>query len=151
MLWLDVLAIVIFFGMFFPIFGLISLSRRFVTADRSKQREKILEALVPPPVEEQGGGCSGKMLPEDHARDANSSLMSPSVPLFQRTCVSSPQLFPMGKASPSVIVSDGLRTVSAPTRYKVSVARMRFLMARHRMSGRGLHSSHAYTRQQTRY
>lgn len=151
MLLLDVLAIFILFGIFFLIFGLISFSRCFVTANRSKQHERILEAPVPAPTQEKNGGYSGNLALEDHARNANSSSMSRSAQLFKHACVSSAQPFAMGNASPSASVNDGLRTVPVPTRHESSVASMRFLMARHRMSGRGSHSFEAHTRQQTRY
>jgi hypothetical protein len=123
-----VLAIVILFGMFFLIFGFISFSRCFVAANRSKQHERILKAPVSAPAQEQDGVYSENIVPEDHARDANSSSMSRSTQLFQHARVFSAQPFPMGNAGPSLTVNDGLRTAPEPARHEVSAATLCFLM-----------------------
>lgn len=145
---LDVLAIVILFGFFFLIFGLISFSRCLVTAGRSKQHEQILEAPVPPSTKQKSGGNSEKIACEDHARDANSSSMSGSAQIVQNTHISSTQPFLMGNAGSSAPISEGQITVPASTRHEISMARMRFLIARRRVSARGLHRSDIAIRRQ---
>jgi hypothetical protein len=151
MLSLDVLAVLIFFGMFFLIFGLISFIRCLVTSNRSKRSERILSVPIPSPVDEKGGNHPEKMPPEDHARVVNSSSKNRIAYSVQHASVASLLLFHASTMGPSATVKGGQTIPNKPTRNAVSVARVRFHIARHRMSGQWLHHSDAGNRYQTLY
>lgn len=147
MLLLDVLAVLISFGLFFLPYCLIGFSRYLVTSSRPKDSEWILEAAASPTPVEMGGSDSGTVAPEDRARD-NPSLMNRSAQLAQYAGDSSLRQLVMGKTSLSASLNDGPITVPTSARHEISVARMRFLTARNRVSGLGLHSPDIATRHQ---
>lgn len=145
---LDVLAVLIFFGLFFLPFCLIGFSRYLVTSNRPKDPKRILDAAVSPASAEKGGSDSGTVVSEDHARD-NPPPISRSAQLAQHAGDSSQRRLAMGQTSLSASLNDEPITVPIPTRHEISVARMRLLIARQRMSGRGLQGSDMAIRHQT--
>jgi hypothetical protein len=136
---LDVLAVLIFFGLFFLPYCLIGFSRYLVTSNRPKDSERILDAAIYPTSTEKGGSDSRTVALEDRARD-NPSSITRSAQLVQHAVDSSLRRLAMGKTGLSASLNDGPITVPIPARHEISVARMHFLTARHRLSGLGLHS-----------
>jgi hypothetical protein len=147
MLSLDVLAVLIFFALFFLPYCLIGFSRYLVTSNWLKDPERILDAAISHTSAEKGGSDSGTVAPEDRARD-NPSPISRNAQLTQHAGDFSLRRLAMGKTSLSASLNDEPITASAPTQHEISVAKMRLLIARHRVSGRVLHGSDIAIRRQ---
>jgi hypothetical protein len=149
MLSLDILAVVIFLGSFFLIFCVIGCSRNLVTSNRAKDPRRILEAPLPTPSDENGESYSEKVTAEEHPQDTGSSSMSRGVQPSHHAAFSSPRLFSMSKAGLPASAIGGRINIPAATRHEISVAKMRFLIASHRVSGRGLQGADRAIHRQT--
>ncbi|HZY61290.1 MAG TPA: hypothetical protein VFE38_02125 [Edaphobacter sp.] len=139
MLSLDVLAVLIFFSLFFLPYCLIGFSGYLITSDRTKLPERSLETNVSRAFAEKSDSNSGTATPEDRARD-NPSPMKRSAQPAQHVDDSPQRFLAMGKICLSASLNNGLTTAPTPAQHDISVAKMRLFVAKHHVSGLGLHN-----------